>query len=44
MGDLILKGVEKYVEAHPEQIVNLLSQIVDYLTNKLKAHNAQTPA
>lgn len=41
MGNLILAGLVKYLEAHPDQVVMLFEQLVDAGIKALKAHNAK---
>lgn len=44
MGKILLALVLKYVEAHPEQIVELLGEAVQSGVHALKAHNADKVA
>lgn len=44
MWNLIAKAAIQYLEAHPDQVVNLVEQGVEAAINALKKHNAQKPA
>jgi hypothetical protein len=44
MGNLLLKLVISYVEAHPDQVVDLISEAAQAGVHALKAHNAKQPA
>jgi hypothetical protein len=43
MWSLILKAAVQYLEAHPDQVANLLEQGVEAGINALKKHNAAQP-
>lgn len=44
MGKILLSLVVKYVESHPDQVVDLVQEGVKAGINALKAHNAKSPA
>ncbi len=44
MGSLILKIIVGYVEAHPDQIIELLGEATKAGVNALKRHNAEQKA